>query len=293
MRRPLVVGALLLACDPTPPTPSAQEQASATRVTPEVQAATPESRARSNPRPAKACRALSVVGRATRSGGAALTAGAVLDDSPWLTVAEDGSISVKHARTARELTIRGPALFSPCHRGEETFLLHHGKVETSAGPGARPGAEVHVATPLGVVRYGDATLKIHMGDELQVSVLAGKAWLDGATGEAPVALVAGATRSVKGPGPDVKSSLASCNAAARQSKTVGIDLLKPGPQGPTLGRRAGNYIDARRAARKACEIAAVMVGGLDPGPDRLRAEESLQTAHVLWTSRPPKRQVAE
>lgn len=230
---------------------------------------------------ARTCRAIAVRGKVERvDGGAQLRSGDALDDEPWLALGEKAQLLVKHARSGRELTFRGPATIQPCHDQAEHFLVHTGEVTTTPGIGARPGAEVLISTPLGVVRYGDAQLKAVASDKrLKVSVQRGTAWVEGREPEpAPEEVTEGGSTEREEAAPDVKMVIEQCESAARNSDGKARAVLNRNAEQRTLGRRAAEHLRARQAARRACGIAAASLGG-KPGHDYA---QRLEKADRLW-----------
>jgi hypothetical protein len=213
------------------------------------------------------CRALRVEGEA-KLGEAPLVSGAELDGSDWVTLGPGASVTLKHASTGRELALAGPARFRACRRGREQLLLARGKVMVGSGMGARPGAEVVIATPVAAVRYADADFMLQLDEKrLSVEVRAGQVEIDSA---AP-ALGSANAKGLKSPlhakdklvvplgKPDVALLMSRCQTAAEASaetaRKVG-DKSAPEP----LGERAQAHVRARKAARAACTIAAAATG---------------------------------
>ncbi len=116
------------------------------------------------PKPQVACRAMQVSGKAGFHHGIRIQKNAVIDGKRWLELDKDAVVELRHATSAREFTIKGPALVLPCMGGEEDMLVSSGVVETGVGAGVRPGAQVNVATPLGTASYGDAALSIRVSN---------------------------------------------------------------------------------------------------------------------------------
>lgn len=218
------------------------------------------------------CRALRVEGEA-KVGEAALVSGAELDGSEWVKLAEGASVTLKHASSGREISLAGPALFRACRRGREQVLLAQGKVTVGTGMGARPGAEVLIATPVAGVRYADAEFSLQLDEKrLKVEVRAGQVEVDSATasGSPPKGAPAGG-KALKSPlrakdklvvplgKPDVTALMSRCQEAAQaaeaSARKVG-DKSAPEP----LGERAQAHVLARKAARAACTIAATATG---------------------------------
>jgi hypothetical protein len=184
-----------------------------------------------------------------------------IDGSEWVSLAKGASLTLKHARSGREVSLMGPALFRACRRGREQVLLASGKLAAGSGMGSRPGAEVLIATPVGAVRYGDADFTLTLDDKkLSVEVRAGQVDVDSATSKQLKSPLHAKDKLVVPLGkPDVVSLMARCKAAAEQAETsarrVG-DRSAPEP----LGERAKAHVEARKAARVACTIAAAATG---------------------------------
>jgi hypothetical protein len=129
--------------------------------------------------------------------------------------------------------------------------------------GARPGAEVLIATPVGSVRYADAEFTLALDRKrLSVEVRAGQVDVD------PAAPPAAASKSalhakdklvIAVGKPDVPALMSRCKDAAEaaeaSARRVG-DRTLPEP----LGERAQAHVRARKIARASCTIAAASTG---------------------------------
>jgi hypothetical protein len=266
---PLGLALLLLACGKTGGEHGASSSASPVPSA-EASIATPAPSVAPAPPPrAPTCRALRVEGDA-KVGDAVLASGSELDGSEWVTLAKDASVTLKHANSGRELSLSGPALFRACRRGREQVLLARGKVTVGSGMGARPGAEVLIATPVAGVRYADAEFSLQLDEKrLTVEVRAGQVEVDAvpaaprpgaATPKGPKSPLHAKDKLVVPLGkPDVAALMSSCQAAAEaaeaSARKVG-DKSSPEP----LGERAQAHVRARKAARAACTIAAAATG---------------------------------
>lgn len=213
------------------------------------------------------CRALRVEGEATL-GSSAVTSGAELDGSDWVTLGKGASLTLKHASSGREIALAGPARFRACRRGREQVLLARGKVIVGNGMGSRPGAEVVIATPVAGVRYGDGDFTLTLDEKrLSIEVRAGQLEVDPAW--APD--TQGAPKPPKSPlrakdklaiplgKPDVAALMSRCQQAAEaaeaSARKVG-DKNAPEP----LGERAQAHVKSRKLARTTCTIAAAATG---------------------------------
>ena len=241
--------------------------------------------------PTQVCRVLTVTGSVRDDADHPVLARAALGGETWLELDPGASISVKHAKTAREVRFHGPGRALPCYQGGEVFLLQRGRVETTFGLGARAGAEVLLATPFGVVSYGDATLNASVTDSsLEVLVRQGEAWLEGtAADEAPEKIEKGKKGSRVAAKGNVKALLTRCEKAAEESARRARDVLDRNADKSTLGARAAAHLRARQSARKACGIAAAALGEKPPNPNHADLQRSLQRADARWQRIPGRR----
>jgi hypothetical protein len=260
----------LVACGKGKPPPSAIDSAHASP-SDVASAPAPSAAASVAPLPAAldpTCRALHVQGDA-KVGDTTLSTGAQVDGTQWVTLGEGASLTLKHATSGREISIAGPALFRACRRGREQVLLARGKVTVGNGMGARPGAEVLIATPVAGVRYGDAELTLTLdAQKLTVQMRAGQIEVDSAAPSpsgktathppkssfhAPEKLVLSLGK------PDAALLMTRCKDAAEVAEAT---ARKVGDRSATepLGERAQAHVRARKAARAACTIAASATG---------------------------------
>jgi hypothetical protein len=261
--RSLLVAGLLLSCNR-----SADDAAQATRratapsASAAVAAAPTAADAAMPPAlaPVAFCRALRVTGSA-KVGDAELTTGAPLDGSAWVSLASGASLTLKHSATGRELSVSGPALFRACRRGREQVLLAKGKVVGGGGTGARPGAEVSIATPVAAVRYGDADLSVSLDDkQLSVAVRTGQVEIDSASDKELKSPLRAKDRLVVPLGhPDPAELMQRCRAAAERAEATARHVGDPSASEP-LGERAQANVRARKTARSACTVAAAATG---------------------------------
>ncbi|HVU05053.1 MAG TPA: hypothetical protein VHE30_25060 [Polyangiaceae bacterium] len=242
--------------------------------------------------PTRACRAITVKGKVTEEGGAVVKSGDALERPTWLVLEKGSSLAVKHAETSRELVFHGPAHLVACERGEERFLVTEGRVETVTWAGARPGAEVLIATPFGVVTYGDAKLDVHVDRKgLTLAATSGSAWVAvPRTGSDPEErkVQSGGRTDVPGPVLEVKTLVQDCETRAEASEALARAVLDTTSTAP-LGERAAAHARARKAARLECGIAAASLGTVENGPDRARLAEAVARAESRYRSVPSLR----
>ena len=235
----------------------------------------------------KACRAITVKGLVSAEGGRIVVAGDPLDRPVWLDLASGAQLAVKHAETAREVVFHGPAHLLPCDRGEERFLMTLGRAVTATWAGARPGAEVLIATPLAVVRYGDATLEVRVeARTLRVQAAVGDGFIDIGDGSPGERVPAGGHAERKSAGVDVKALVTECDTGARAAESLARDVLSPGGSKAPLGERAAAHVQGRKAARMKCAIAAAALGTLEKGQDRDDLGRVVARAEARWRGVP-------
>lgn len=217
------------------------------------------------------CRALRVEGEA-KVGEAALASGTELDGAEWVTLAEGASLTLKHASSGREISLAGPALFRACRRGREQVLLARGKVTVGTGMGARPGAEVLIATPVAGVRYADADFSLQLDEKrLKVEVRAGQVEVDSTAASSAPPKGPASAKALKSPlrakdkllvplgKPDVTALMSRCQEAAQTAAETARKVGDKSASEP-LGERAQAHVVARKAARAACTVAAAATG---------------------------------
>jgi hypothetical protein len=219
------------------------------------------------PKPAPVgCRVLAVKG----AGAGAPSVGELLDGHAFFELPAGAELDVRHSQTTRELALRGPGRFRACPRGEELVIVTRGRVSTTSGPGARAGAEVQLATPFGVVHFGDAALHLDVTEQkVDLAVTQGFAVIDGRTKEdgptqTPVSGPRGQT-TFRGR-TDPKALVAGCVKSA-----TGLPSPTPAASAPNaLGQWAVERLKARQTARYACSRALSAVGLVEgPEADRL------------------------
>jgi hypothetical protein len=235
------------------------------------------------------CRALAVKGTVTAAGGTPLVTGDGLGHAGYVELAEGGSLTVKNTETSRELSFSGPARVLPCERGEERFVLPFGAVETTTWAGARPGADVLIATPFGAVRYGDAKLEVHADSKgLTVASAAGDAWvwLGGAAAEQKIP--DGKRFESRGRAPDVKALVTDCETRAGEAESRARAVLVPGKSTAPLGTRAAEHVRARKAARLSCAVAAAAVQTAKTDAEKDELGRRVSYAEARWRSVPPR-----
>lgn len=227
------------------------------------------------------CRAIKVQGRVLLAGEPLKLRGA-LDGSSLVTLEDGARLVVRHARSAREYAIVGPALALPCRAGYEAVVLARGSFQAGASAGTRPGTDVMVATPLGIVHYSDASLTVRAdGRKVDVQVTAGSASLEAAPG----AWVRGKTTLAKGSStllgrpPATEQLVERCERAATKALESAVALIsKSAGDAGSLGERAAEQVNHRKAARSACAMAAAAAALEDDAERRASVLTRIETA---------------
>jgi hypothetical protein len=267
------------------PAPSAAPRPSAAPKPSEPRASAPAPQAK------PACRALTVTGLATVDGVPLASAGLV-DGAHWVELAAGASIALRHTQTSREFKLTGPAHVLPCRDGSEQILLADGQLSTSASLGVRPGAEVLIATPEGVVRYGDAALDLEFSEKgLRLRVKQGEAWLEAEEQHKPRfenPIRSGAEARLPRTRPKAQSLVDACRVAAETADASARRVLggKDPGEGETLGARAASHMRERSKARTTCAIAAAAAFTERDPAIRQRLSRAVAHADELWQSVP-------
>lgn len=288
----LVAGLALPACNsepkPAPPPASALPLASAAASAPAAPSASAPGRPGLSPATRPGCRVLALTGQ-VQEGASPLANGALTYGTSWLSLGKDASLTLRHTATTREVTLRGPGRALPCLDGEEDTLLVEGSLESTAGAGARPGAEVAIFTPLGTISYGDAQISIRASKtRVEVSSTKGEAWVfaaKSASRKGPEKLAAAKDKTVlTGPG-TVEALLKDCEQAAEQAEALGRAVLAPaGGDAGSLGDRAAAHLRARQAARRACGAARAGASAEPDADKRGGFEQRVEQAGRRWKS---------
>jgi len=238
-----------------------------------------------------ACRALAVTGLATVDGAPIVTA-TLLDGRHWVELAAGASVALRHTQTSREFKLVGPGHALPCRDGSEQILLADGQLSTSANLGVRPGAEVLIATPEGVVHFGDAALDLSLGAQgLRVRVKQGEAWVEPEQRAQPHfqnPVRSGSEVHLPSSRANAQSLVDTCQTAAESAQASARRVLgREGSQGSdSLGARAAAHMRERSKARMACAIAAAAAFGESDPANRQSLSAAVAHADALWQSVP-------
>ena len=241
--------------------------------------------------PKPACRALAVTGE-PRVDADPISVGTLLDGEHWVALAAGSSVSLRHTLTSREFKLIGPARILPCRGGSEQLLVAHGQLSTSANLGVRPGAEVLIATPGGVVHYGDAALDVEFGPKgLRVRVKQGEAWLEPEERGKPRfknPLHSGVEARLAPSPVDVHALVLACQVSAEAARESARQVLTGGAGAApdSLGARAASHMRDRGRARTACAIAAAAAGATADPAEKQSLSASVVHSDEVWQSVP-------
>jgi hypothetical protein len=154
---------------------------------------------------------------------------------------------------------------------------------------------VLIATPEGVVRYGDAALDVEFGSKgLRVRVNQGEAWVEPEERGKPRfknPVRSGAEARIARSPSKPQALVDVCEGAALAAEGSARQVLHgDGASGSdSLGARAAAHMRERAKARTACAIAAAAsVSERDPAT-RQRLSASVAHADALWQSVPRAR----
>jgi hypothetical protein len=280
--------ALLSGCKAKPQ--AAEQKPAASVSAPKQPAAARSAPPHATPPPISGCRVIQLAGE-IQNRGQPLRVGAALDGRTWLDLPKDARIVVKHPSTGRELAVTGPARVRVCERSEEQVVLAEGTLRTTAGPGARPGAQVLVFTPVGSIRYGDADVEARVTTRsVNVRVFAGEVWLEpafGAARQGPEHVLAKGKSALKlATTPPAADAVTACAEAAQAAASAADAVLSPADAGLSLGQRAAIQLKARQTARVLCRSALAVLGSVRDADAGLDLETRVNEAEALWQKVP-------
>jgi hypothetical protein len=164
------VALAVCACQPSPSTATAPD-AGAPLAHATANATSPPSIAAPRvappvPAPRPTCRAVSLQGdaRAVNDAdggrGPALAIDGEIPEDDWIGLGAGARLAAKDPRTTRETLFLGPGLVRICAGHREESWVSSGAFESESGAGESPGAEEWVVTPLGVLRFSAAKLRV-------------------------------------------------------------------------------------------------------------------------------------
>ena len=248
--------------------------------------------------------------------GRALAVQSEIPESDWIALGSGARLAAKDPRTSREAVFVGPGRARLCVGRREESWLASGVFESEPGAGESPGGEEWVVTPLGILRFSAAKLRLEVagvgaahatarvgdgtvfawiapdvradGLDAGAGAHAGGAWervtnasfrLSLASGQAPVEAA--------------RAAVDRCETIAHRAEELTRALLAPraasdagGPS--TFGSIIVEQVSTRELARAACAVAEVRTGALtkDRGRTMDDLEERLRSAAKAWTALP-------
>jgi hypothetical protein len=235
-----------------------------------------------------------------------LAQGELLPEEARLELASDAELSLQATVSTREIALRGPATLVACPGGEEAVRVSFGQISGFPGMGVRPGSDVWIATPLGVVRFNDAKIDVDVvgpsAERLEVKLSVGKATFVPALGARvagspdagaldEVVIPTGGPFSADRPTTPLprllRDLVGACRTEAEAAHEAGVRVLESGAAGDPgqLGQRAFAHVRARQRARAACEVARA-AGALKPGALDSPMRAQLAAADEKWKSSP-------
>jgi hypothetical protein len=254
----------------------------------------------------RACRAKSLKGGARLTAGTGesprpLAQGDLVPEAARIELDPDAELTLQATSSTREIAVHGPAMLEACPAGEEEIRLSVGRVSGFPGRGVRPGTDVWIATPLGVVRFNDAEIEVTVSgrraDHLEVTLTGGKAiWMPAHGVVTPDAPDAASFEEVAIPGsghfsanraastgpkllPDL---VGACRQSADAAKQAAAEVLATANgDAAELGQRAFLHVRARQRARAACSVARAALT-LKPGALDSKMLASLDAADQEW-----------
>jgi hypothetical protein len=229
-----------------------------------------------------------------------LVQGDLLAPRAQLELASGAEVTVQSTVSTREIALEGPAVAEACPLGEEEIRLSRGKVTGFPGMGVRPGTDVWVATPLGVVRFNDAKLTIEVSGatagKLEVVLLAGQArfvpafgtsaFRSSEDGGAPndVPIRAGAPFVVERAGrARIVDMVSVCSSQSESAERAARAVVAPAGDASmsALGDRAFAEVRAKQRARASCGSAWAELA-LDPSDRDRSISARLTLAEQKW-----------
>jgi hypothetical protein len=255
----------------------------------------------------RACRAKSLKGGATLrvspdDAPRPLAQGELFPEGARVELEPQAELSIQATISTREIAVHGPAALVACPDGDEALRLYFGKVSSYPAMGVRPGSDVWIATPLGVVRFSDAQIDVDVSlvpsERLEMKVSSGKASFMPALGvpvpgfqdsgvlEELAIPAQGAISVDRSSSKALRELVAECRSEADAASEAGARVLENGDPAQ-LGQRAFAHVRARQRARAACEVARA-AGGAKPGVLDSRQIAQLAEADAKWKTVPAR-----
>ncbi len=233
-----------------------------------------------------------VIHRDTTVDGGAVAVNDLAGDS-FFKLDVGARLIVKNGTTSRETIFEGPGDARACVNGDEEMWLTTGVFTSVAGAGESPGAEVWVATPQGVVRYGSgAHVKINVSvPRAEVQLSSGGAFaypVDGLSvardaealhpvdGWYPIAAGATLTLASKRAPSQI---LGDCEQAAKAAHDLAVQI---GTHDASLAEAAPRHVVLRQKAHALCAVAELVAARSFDPVERDRLMPRAHAASAKW-----------
>ncbi len=248
--------------------------------------------------------------------GRALVTDAEIPSDVWLSLARGARLVAKDPRTTRETIFAGPGRVRACAGHREDSWIAAGVFESTPGAGETPGAEEWIVTPLAVVRYASAKVRVTVRPDGTTLLLGGGVAFVRAENDARVSLgphtvtpeARAAGKGSKNQEPwlrvsegsieirpirrvsaakAVQSAVDECSAISERAQAL-AQLVLPheiGDGGNSgLGDAIVEQVTTRRVARAACAVADLRANALAPSPERATWVTALAAAATRWNA---------
>jgi hypothetical protein len=246
----------------------------------------------------------------------ALPTDAEIPSDAWLSLGRGARVVAKDPHTTRETIFAGPGRVRACANHREDSWVASGVFESTPGAGETPGAEEWIVTPLAVVRYASAKVRVTVRpDETTVLMGGGVAFVraaaDARASVAPHTAVpdAGAAgEGLKNQEPWLRVSEGSielrplrrrsareaaqsqvdeCSALSQRAQALAERILphEIGDGGNSgLAGAIVEQVTTRRLARAACALATLRTQALPPSPERAAWVSELAQSETRWSA---------
>jgi hypothetical protein len=248
--------------------------------------------------------------------GRALPADAEIPSDVWISLARGSRIVAKDPRTTRETIFAGPGRVRPCANHREDSWVASGAFESTPGAGETPGAEEWIVTPLAVVRYASAKVRVIVRPDETTVLLGGGVAFVRATDDARMSVTphpadADAGAGGKGPQhqepwlrvsegsvelrplrrvsarPAAQSAVDACSALSQRAQAL-AQLVLPheiGDGGTSgLADAIVEQVTTRRLARAACAVASLRAQSLPLSAERAAWVTELAQSETRWSA---------
>jgi len=245
--------------------------------------------------------------------GQTLTTDAEIPTDVWLSLGRGARLVAKDPRTTRETIFAGPAHVRPCVGHREDSWISAGVFESTPGAGETPGSEEWVVTPLAVVRYASAKVRVTVRPDATIVTVPGGVAFVRLQDDARLSGPLNTPLADAGPPPKsqepwqrvsettleirplgrrsameaARSAVDECATLAQRAQAL-AQLILPHEIGdggnPNLKDTIVAQVTTRRLARAACAVAKLRTRALPPSQDRSTWEASLGQDETQWSA---------